>query len=283
MASTARRNNFAQVEISIEVWTPEDAAMALKKSRVNRSFRPYTAEKYAADMSEGNWGIAESAIAFDTRGYLVNGYHRLTAQTMSQKSVTWAVMRNVPLGAQDLFDQGTPRNLADVLTYMGINNPQLAGAVLKLVANIQDNGMTRARSKLSTQQLLTVLNDNPEIKTAVDVATAFRRDAVTPIFPSVIGAAHWMISQVNGVNDATDFIDRLAHLTGEQPGSSVLALSRRINEAKRNRVRLHQRDLLAAVIKAYNYDVDGKPIIKISIFPKSTKMADFEIPEVHQR
>lgn len=264
---------------SFETYTPQQAKNALGKNEVNRNLRTQQVDKYARDMANGNWGMCVAPIVFDEEGKLRDGQHRLTAQVKANVKIKWLILRNVPTGANDTIDTGAVRSVADVLHFKGDTNTGLLAAITRNVHRIL-NGMMAGGTTISHSEIIKTLDEHPEIRRSVEIASQARNKTMTPIAPSVLGAAHWMIAQENGYADADIFLWRVIHLTQERDGSPVLALARRCNEIKRQQQRVQHRDYLAMVIKAWNLDAKNKTAVKIATYSKT---GQYVLPEVIKR
>jgi hypothetical protein len=86
--------------------TPKKAAEYLKRKLPNRRTRPSLVVKYATDMKAGRWMLTHEGIAFDKRGRLIDGQHRLEAIIVAGVSIEMYVfsdlnrqtMRSVNIG-----------------------------------------------------------------------------------------------------------------------------------------------------------------------------------------
>lgn len=104
----------------IAIVTPELARQWLEHNAdFQRQLRPGIVGRYARDMANGEWNLTHQGIAFDTRGRLIDGQHRLAAVIKSQVDVKMMVVRDVPAGAFDHVDLGFARTTADVLKAQG--------------------------------------------------------------------------------------------------------------------------------------------------------------------
>lgn len=111
-----KKQTFEQVTI-----TPREAERLLKRNRVNRPVSSGTVKAYAEDMKNGRWDTnTTSCIAFNTRGDLVDGQHRLNAIILSGVPTLMWVSYNV--GDNVVFDSGRNRSLSD---FMKISHPDL--------------------------------------------------------------------------------------------------------------------------------------------------------------
>lgn len=262
-----------------ETWTPAMAETALQKNMINRTLRPTKVDQYARDMLAGRWNHS-APIVFDSEGKLIDGQHRLNAQIKADMKMTWLVVRGVPPETQTTIDTGINRSIADILHFGGEKTPQLLAAVSRLAHLIANGRIKTGRYAVSVEEIMKTLDDHPEIRLSTEIASWARTKGMTPIMPSVLGAAHWMIARVNGVNEANAFIHRIATLSGEEEGSPVLALARRANEIKRQQQRVATKDWLAMVIKAWNYDAINKKVSKLAIYSKT---GEYVLPDVTKR
>lgn len=107
--------------------TPEDAAKILsdntnKKSGKIENYRnltPATFKSYKSQMEDGVWFLNSHTIAFDTKGKLVDGQHRLSACVASGRPFKSIIVEGVKSSVVKTIDGGKPRVLADHLKYEG--------------------------------------------------------------------------------------------------------------------------------------------------------------------
>jgi hypothetical protein len=106
---------------TLEKITPEMAKKYLTRNMVNRPISSGTVRSYADDMINGRWDINTTAcIAFNDKGDLKDGQHRLTAIILAGIPVLMWVCRGV--GDHVVFDSGRNRKISD---YMHIEHPDL--------------------------------------------------------------------------------------------------------------------------------------------------------------
>lgn len=104
--------------------TPELAQEYLSKNiSKNRPIRQSVVHDYAAQMKRGEWKITPQGIAFDVKGRLIDGQHRLAAVIESGCNVPMYVTTGVPEDRMMMIDCGVKRTMSDVLT---IANPKLS-------------------------------------------------------------------------------------------------------------------------------------------------------------
>ena len=277
---TAAAAEPGQVTHAFETLTVAQAESMLGRNEANRSIRQAKVDQYARDMKNGHWDLCTTPLVIDTNGNLIDGQHRLSAQVKAGVKIKWLVMRNVDPDAQKTIDTGVSRNAADALHFAGESNTQQLAVVLRLLWRIQNGGLTGKRSEnISNNDLLDTLEENPVIRFCLSEAME-TKGKMTHISPSILAIAHWLIMQENGHEEASSFLRRIAILTGEKPGSPVLALHRRITEIQRNQIRVRPRDVLFLVMKAWNYDAAGQAVNKLALYSKT---GDFKLPKVDKR
>lgn len=252
-----------QMNFKLETWTPAMAERALKKNRVNRSIRHNDVEKYAKDMQAEAWDFNGDTIRFDWFGNVLDGQHRLLALIKSGKSVDFLVVRNLAPEVQDTINIGRSRTMADILHFRGEGHAQLLGATMRMIAQVLKDNMTTTRANTSTTEMLNLLDEHSEIRTSTEIGWWSKTAAITRYPPSVIATAHWMIARINGQEEANDFMTRIVTQANEAEGSAVLALTRRMNDLRRRGTRVHQKNMLGMIIKAWNYEVKNEKVYRI--------------------
>ena len=125
---------YGQMIISIELVNPTIAKRWLEQNTNNRRLRRESVNKYARDMSAGDWHRKPVAICFDDSGLLGNGQHTLNAIIESGTSQELLIARNVPRKSIALMDIGLKRTFADVAHFIGENYDSRRGAVARTAA-----------------------------------------------------------------------------------------------------------------------------------------------------
>lgn len=96
------------LSISVETITPDQAKNYLnfQKCLINKDSR--RVRDYAYRMARREWKIAQPII-FDEEGYLIDGYHRLSAVIIFNHPIVFSVLRGIPSASRDVIDTGKPR------------------------------------------------------------------------------------------------------------------------------------------------------------------------------
>lgn len=95
----------------------------------NRRIKQAKVRKFLLAMKNGQWKITNQGIAFDEKGNLIDGQHRLEAlvaygesknpHDLSQTSLKMLVVCGLSVETQDVIDKGTNRSLKDTATMNG--------------------------------------------------------------------------------------------------------------------------------------------------------------------
>ncbi|MFL6416119.1 MAG: hypothetical protein ACJ74Y_10695 [Bryobacteraceae bacterium] len=107
--------------------TPKKAAVFLEKNVTNRPLREATTTAYERDMRAGNWVSTHQGVAFNDRGELIDGQHRLTAVVRSGVTVRMLVTRGLPAVSgdthtMDAVDRGATRSSQEFMDASFIDN-----------------------------------------------------------------------------------------------------------------------------------------------------------------
>lgn len=112
----ALMNNAAACQTTtIETITPDVARKYLEKNLINRKLRRHLVKSLAGDMARGCFILSHQGIAFNTKGHLIDGQHRLNAVVEAGVPVVMSVTRNVDDSVFKVTDIGAKRNIADSL------------------------------------------------------------------------------------------------------------------------------------------------------------------------
>lgn len=122
--------------------TPQQAeAWLAKNADFQRKLRDSVVDKYARDMINGQWQLTHQGIAFDAKGRLIDGQHRLAAVVKAGIPVKMLVVKDSPATAYDHLDLGYGRTAVDILKAQGegwITNEWIAVArFMEAGANIK--------------------------------------------------------------------------------------------------------------------------------------------------
>lgn len=116
--------------VSIELFTKSRAEKAIATQTKNRKLRKVAAKKMSKDMSESEWFLTHQGIAFDSKGKLLDGQHRLMAIILSEIPQHFVVFRGLEESLFDVFDLGNRRNTRDVYNIHKGTHPKFSAQVI---------------------------------------------------------------------------------------------------------------------------------------------------------
>jgi hypothetical protein len=109
----------AGITVTFEDITPEIATQYLEGNIHNRPIRMWLVEQYADEIRRG-WETTHQGIAFDVRGTLVDGQHRLWAIIETGVTVHVMVTRGLPVGVGGRIDTGKPKTATERIGLDGV-------------------------------------------------------------------------------------------------------------------------------------------------------------------
>jgi len=115
-----KKQDYSDVSISIETIDKRKALEYLDRNfEFNRSITRRSIENYANQMRNGDWVLSWDAIAFNTKGELINGQHRLSGLIEANTSCEFFVIRNLPHRTAQYSDNGRKRTQSERITIAG--------------------------------------------------------------------------------------------------------------------------------------------------------------------
>jgi hypothetical protein len=151
-----------EIKVRFEEIDPALAKRYLARNVANRNLRESTVRAYEIDMRAGNWIPTHQGVAFNDRGDLIDGQHRLTAIVRSGVTVRMLVTRGLPTESgdtktMDAVDRGAVRSVADQLKLQhGFRNPNrdvaAATAIVHMIL-----GHVKRFTRMTVPQILQVL------------------------------------------------------------------------------------------------------------------------------
>jgi hypothetical protein len=138
LTGTASRNGIARSskhEITTEktLVTPEMAESWLERNHNNRNITGPRVELFVRLIKDGKFCLTHQGVAFYEDGDLADGQTRLTAIVRAGVPVWMFVTRGLPRQAIHAIDGGRPRNVRDVLHFMGMSLTKNHVAVTRIL------------------------------------------------------------------------------------------------------------------------------------------------------
>lgn len=241
--------------------TPALASKWLTTQIKNRRINERAVLAYRRDMKNGDWEYTGDPIRFDKDGHLIDGQHRLTALAAldPETALEFLVVRGLLPERQMLMDQGARRSSAQQLELIGYKNSVPLSAGIRAVI-IWDNG-TFAKplwddsALTSTMAIIDWAEAHPvEIAVAANNLSKVRNIGLLP----AMGTAFCLKTGTNYPDLTTDFFTALYALENQSKGSPLLALHRRLQRAKSDRLKLTSVDQLAFLVITWNHWVNNE-------------------------
>jgi len=152
--------------------TPARAAELLAANSTNRPVSKAVVRGFAEAMRRGEWMVTHQGIAFDTRGVLVDGQHRLAAIIEADRPVELTVFTEVGEGTFDVLDIGKRRSAADVLAIEGEKSSTMLAAMVRTVwlyENRPELNWSGGAAAVSNHQIVQTLESHPKLREYVGV------------------------------------------------------------------------------------------------------------------
>jgi hypothetical protein len=244
--------------------TPELAAEWLAKNTQNRPLSRGSVTALAQAIERGEWQVSHQGIAFNQDDVLIDGQHRLAAIVKAGIAVEMMVTWNAPNSSFTVLDMGRKRTGRDVLSLANENNSTYLAAALRglhLYRTAQDRQWTGASSMITNDQLLQLLNENPDMRHAVTRGIAINRSAKITITAASVG--WYLTSQERPEIDQSDWYDGLvtgANLSQGDPRLTLRNTMLNLASGKAFRRRDDSREHLLYYLKAWNAWVEGRSI-----------------------
>jgi hypothetical protein len=241
---------------TIENVSPDQAKEWLGNVRNQAKRDMRLVKSYANDMIARRWKLNGEPIILSESGQLLSGRLRLQAAVDGNVSFPSLVIRGVPDAYFETIDAVRRRTMSDILTIRKEPNGRALGAALATVWRYGSGWNTRQNSKVSAQQLLAVLEANPEIRTSLLVT----RDCSPAIPLGLACAAHYLFSCVDS-SKANAFFQQFVSKS-EEP-TPPIKLRKTLLELREQGGARSQAYMLAVTIKAWEAFRSDRPVLHL--------------------
>lgn len=230
----------------------------------NRPSSPRNIVRFARDMSAGKWKLNGEAIVFAWTCRLMNGQNRLHACVKSGIPLVTFVTFGVDPETLDTIDQGKKRSIGDALGINGEKNcNNLAASIALLVtyesSEIKSTGFVRSKN-ITVAEAEEALARHPDLRESSSLIKSMH-DPLWFLVPRVGTVCHYLFSRIDRV-EAGRFFDDLASGAGLRDGDPVLLLRDRLMHDRKAKTDILLAEMLALVIKAWNFRRSGRVITK---------------------
>ncbi len=246
----------------------------------NRHLNRANLERYARDMSKGNWFDNGDPVRFDKKGRLRDGQHRLSAVVESGKTVPFHVIRDMDEKALRIVDTGKQRSFADAITIQGSVPSAAVGrkvqASAKMIWHYDNGSILSSGQAVSHAELLGVLRRH---KGLVD---AMAKVAEAPdIQPhSILGFVYTLAAE-KAPRKAAQWLARVQRGEDETHGSPTYELRELLwrQRGKGGKQQLRGPYLAALAVLSWNAFARGDKTVKLA-WRKTKATQDEPFPEI---
>lgn len=276
--------NYSDIQLSIEMITPDTAMKMLETNTHNRTLGRVT--HFKSELSQGEWMLNGQTIVFSDDGVLLDGQHRLQACASSGVSFTTVVVRGIRTQAQTTMDSGTKRGVITYVQLQGYENSAIvasAGAALceKEQGRTIEQIVARASTcvKPTIRAIVQFIEDNYEtrIKPIVSYCSRCTHAKIGLQTRNMALIFDELIQRGAQKEDIDEFVSQLVGT--ENPCDTVFALRRRlIGNVESKQDKLSQRYITAIIIKAWNAFIQGKDVTLLAYKPGGAHPEKF--PEI---
>lgn len=235
-----------------------------------RKFVPDWVNKYAQDMEAGNWTVTHQGIAFDSKGDLVDGQHRLHAIIKFGHPVKILVTRDAPATTYNHTDLGAARRVTDVLQSGGdgwINSEVIAIARHLENAHAGSGANAAIRGGLSPFEAKRICYAHRNAITFVlsNIPRHVRGVTVAPVLAAVAAGWYWEDDRVGIAN----FLRLLVNGVAEDPERDSVAI----------KLRDFLRDNSGGASTGFRQEANLKTQRVLKAYLRCEKLAKIQMPE----
>ena len=248
--------------------TPKIAEKMLLKTSQNRKLSRPLIQRYARDMSAGNWDVNGQPIVISNKGKLLDGQHRLKACIKNNVMFYSFVTTDIVEEAKLTIDSGKKRTFAHNLQMDNVTNSNHVAATVQTVYNILEGSTA---TKLTHHELQDFLDEYPGIVDSCTLNSNYR--AIVPK-PSILAAVHFLASQFLSNSPVAEFhhvfFTGIPHYTKGRDPAHVWR-ERLLRIAHKPHQSMPRKSLIDGTVHAWNLFSNGKTVANFKI-PKNVKM-----------
>lgn len=211
------------VDISIDLMTPDLAGEILRANAQNRRKRQSHIRKLSGAMCRGEFVFNGDPVRICVHGDLLDGQHRLEAVIDSGQSVWMLVIRGLPCDVVHTIDTDmAARTLRDVLKIrQEAHSDLLAGAILWKWR--KELNVLQTKENPTPAQALAVLDKHPGLRDTAALCHNSKPLGLTRMSPVVMAALMYEFGQVDQ-EDAVRFFKKFTLGTGLEENDPILLL-----------------------------------------------------------
>ena len=218
---------------------------------------PAIVAKYAADMRRGSWILSPQGIAFDEKGRVIDGQHRLLAIIQSGCSIPMYVVSECGNEAIKALDQGAVRTVANMMQILGIRSSYSAAAVGG-IARAMISGVRGWLVRIPRSAVLQCVEDYAEDIDYVLETTGARQLRRVAAYAPLVKAAN-----VYGHSKLEDFCASIHDNVFDHNYAPANLLSRYVNRA--TRIRVCHIEVYGKAVTAVRAYLEDRPIKSLGV------------------
>lgn len=273
---------YEQYSHKIEDINRDKAVKYLEKNEHNRYLNSRTVDRYAQQMTRGEWQVNGEPIMFSEAGNLLNGQHRLSAIVAADKTIAIPVFRGVEESAIKTIDTGKPRSLADHLKIHGYRADTGMGltviaATIRIVFDFDEQGFYSQRKvKITPTDAIKFLGDNKDLFDSAKFLYDHRTKSPVPV--SVLVALHYLFRKIN-FEKADVFMEKFFSGENLNKSSPILTLRHKLDFSTQGRHQgyVQRRMCVALIIQAFEAFLHDDLLVEGSLVYKPE--SDVILPE----
>lgn len=254
--TNAKKKVHVQPTVELETITPGEARQILEGNpENNRNLNMALVKLYQRQLENNKWQVNGESIKVDTKGYLLDGQHRLHAIVLANKPMTTYVARNLDRESFKTIDCGKTRSPSDFLKMEGFGatgvNLNVVAAAARIVMNFdKKTGRYFSRTeKLSPTELIGFVDNHSGL-----IESAKRGQAMQKIMSvSVAAGCHYIFSVVDPEKTHA-FFEALHTGAGLSKGNPALTLRNRLMTLRTQKQAgsAYQKMIVAYMVQAFN-------------------------------
>lgn len=241
--------------------TPAQARVMLERVRNPAPLDRKQITTYARDMAAEMWKLNGDPLIFDCQGILMSGRLRLHACIQAGEAFPTLIVRNVDPSHFDTIDAVRRRTVSDIMSIRKEPDGRALAAALTVLWRFANDDFTAQRNRVSSQALLAILEENPDIRFSLRTAKV-----AVPLVGHGLGTAlHFLFSQVDP-GKADEFFKEIRVGT-EATTPANESLRRQLEDSVREGGRRSQVQVAGLLIRAWEAFRHGRPLTLVRYSP----------------
>lgn len=241
--------------------SPAEASLMLGRVRNQAPLDKRQIATYARDMRAGMWKLNGDPIIFDNEDVLLSGRLRLHACIQAEAAFPTLIVRNVDPAHFDTIDALRRRTVSDIMSIRQERDGRALAAALTVLWRFANDDFTSQRNKVSSQALLAILEENPDIRFSLRAAKV-----ASPLVGHGLGTAlHFVFSQVDPTKADEFFAQLGADSAASTPGNQ--SLKKQLEESVREGGRRSQIQVAGLLIRAWEAYRHGRSLTLVRYSP----------------